>query len=352
MTAKVLESDAAEGQWQAVYVFYACPPRSLLLQCVAPLVAELGSRDLISGYFFINYWLQGQHVRLRLKPASQAAAPELRERVETAVTAFLTAKPSLYGQRPEGAIKVYHGMLEQEFSEAERAQYLDADGGPRLRPNNSFSWERYEPEYGRYGGPVGVELAEWHFRHSSDLALAAAGQVNLHLTTVLLGFSVQLMMVMVATFLPDITDQSQYLRWSHEFWDRAAPPNTDQVAPDRYVYPAERAVRLGRRFAEIRAAIVAQELGRLPEFARRWAVHCAELRQRVVGLAEAGDLIFAGPNGHRDPVVTDPVAALKLVMSSYAHMTNNRLNVTIPREAYLYHLLGQALKESSGSGGR
>jgi thiopeptide-type bacteriocin biosynthesis protein len=244
-------------------------------------------------------------------------------------------------------------MLELEISEAERAQYLEANGRPRLRPNNSFSWERYEPEYHKYGGPVGVELAEWHFRYSSDLALTAARQVNLHLSTVLLGFSAQLMMVMVATFLPDTADQAEYLRQTYEFWDRAAPPNKDQGAPDRYAYPPERAVRVGRRFAEIRAAIAAQEFDRLPEFERRWAVHCAELRRRVVGLAEAGDLTFSGPGGQGDRVVvTDPITALKLLMISYAHMTNNRLNVTISREAYLYHLLGQGLRESSGSGGR
>jgi hypothetical protein len=348
----MLEPDAAEGQWQAVYVFYAGPPRPFLLRCVEPLVAELGSRDLIKDYFFINYWLQGQHVRLRLKPASQAAVPELRQCAETSISAFLTSKPSLYEGRPESAMEVYRRMLAREIPEAEHAQYLEADGQPRLRPNNSFSWERYEPEYGKYGGPAGVELAEWHFRYSSDLTLTAARQVNLHLHTVLLGFSAQLMMVMIATFLPDVADQADYLRRSHEFWDRMAPPTKERGAPDRYAYPQERAVRVGRRFAEIRAAIAAREFDRLPEFERRWAVHCAELRHRVVGLAEAGDLLFSGPGGQGDRVVTDPATALKLLMNSYAHMTNNRLSVTISHEAYLYHLLGQGLMESSGSGVR
>jgi hypothetical protein len=345
-----MESDAAEGQWQAVYVFYAGPPRPFLLRCVEPLVAELASRDLISDYFFINYWLQGQHVRLRFKPASPAAVPELRECAETFIKAFLAAKPSLYGGRPETAMRLYRGMLEREFSEAELAQYLEADGRPRLRPNDSFSWERYEPEYGKYGGPAGVELAEWHFRYSSDLALAASRQVNLHLRTVLLGFAAQLMMVMVATFLPDTADQGEYLRRNHAFWDRAAPPNKAGGAPDRYAYPAERAAGVGRRFAEVTAVIAAQEFGRLPEFERRWAVHCAELRRRVVELAATGELTFSGPDGQGNRVVTDPVTALNLLMTSYAHMTNNRLGVTISREAYLYHLLGQALQETSGAG--
>jgi hypothetical protein len=319
---------------------------------VEPLLGDLRSRNLISGYFFINYWLLGQHVRLRLKPTSPMAVPEVRERAETAIKTFIATKPSLYEGRPENAMRVYKEMLEREVPAAELAGYLDADGQPRLRPNNSFSWERYEPEYGKYGGPVGIELAEWHFRYASDLALAATREVNLHLHTVLLGFAAQLMMVMVSTFLPDTADQSQCLRRNHELWDRAATHSKDRDPADRYAYPPERAARVGRRFTEIRAAIAADELDRLPEFERRWAVHCAELRRRVVGLAEAGKLIFSGPGSHGDQVVTDPVSALQRLLTSYAHMTNNRLGVIIPREAYLYHLLGQALEESSLAEGR
>ena len=72
-----------------------------------------------------------------------------------------------------------------------------------LRPNNSFAYQPYEPEYGKYGGPAGVELAEWHFRHSSDLVIEAFRTLNVHLRTVTLGTSAQLMMVMAGAFLPD-----------------------------------------------------------------------------------------------------------------------------------------------------
>jgi thiopeptide-type bacteriocin biosynthesis protein len=248
-------------------------------------------------------------------------------------------------------MKLYHELLEREFSPAERAQYLEADGRPRLRPNNSFSWERYEPEYGKYGGPAGIEVAEWHFRHSSDLVLAANRQVNLHVHTVMLGFAAQLMMVMAATFLPDIADQAACLQWNHEFWNRVSSPDKARGGVDEYAYPPDRAERVGRRSAEIQAAIASGELDRLPEFERRWAAHCAELRRRVVSLAEAGDLIFSRPGGEAE-VVTDPGTALTRLMSSYVHMTNNRLGVSITREAYLYHLLGQALSEPTGTGGR
>lgn len=102
-----------------------------------------------------------------------------------------------------------------------------------IRPNNSRSAEPYEPEYGKYGGPAGIELAEWHFRHSSDLVIDAFATINLHLRTVLLGTSAQLMMVMAATFLPDKAELNGYLDSYYEFWHRAFP-GTNFIGTDEY----------------------------------------------------------------------------------------------------------------------
>ncbi|KPC81937.1 lantibiotic biosynthesis protein, partial [Streptomyces sp. NRRL WC-3753] len=84
----------ASGAWQATHVFYAANPRPFLLTCVRPLVAELEAEGLISGYFFINYWLEGPHVRLRLNPATPQAESEVRRRTEEAVDTFLRERPA------------------------------------------------------------------------------------------------------------------------------------------------------------------------------------------------------------------------------------------------------------------
>ncbi len=92
-----------------------------------------------------------------------------------------------------------------------------------LRPNNSHAPMPYEPEYGKYGGPAGIELAEWHFRHSSELVIDAFRTKNLHLRTVLLGTSAQLMTVMAAAFIPGERELADYLDSYYTFWHRAFP---------------------------------------------------------------------------------------------------------------------------------
>lgn len=333
------------GAWQATHVFYAANPRPLLIECVRPLVDELEAEGLIASYFFINYWLEGPHVRLRLRPATPQAEAEVRRRTEQAIDAFLATRPALYEVDSGFLNDFYNTLFEIEFPGTERGHYMDDQGRMKLRPNNSRSAEAYEPEYGKYGGPAGIELAEWHFRHSSDLVIDALRTKNLHLRTVLLGTAAQVMMVMSGSFLPGDQELADYLDSYYEFWHKAFP-GTGFIGTTEYDNNyAAMAPDLAARFAGIRAAVGRGEPGALPAFLAGWAEHCAELRDRARVLAADGDLVFRSWDGERDETVTDPAVALPLLLSPYMHMTNNRLHVTIRDEAYLSHVLGRCLRE-------
>ncbi|MFD6903781.1 lantibiotic dehydratase C-terminal domain-containing protein [Streptomyces sp. NPDC060077] len=351
----------AASPWLATHIFYAANPQPLLVDCVRPLVARLTEEGLISGYFFINYWLEGPHVRLRLRPSGPGTETEVRRRAEEAVSGFLKTRPALY-QVDSGFLKdFYDSLFDIEFPGEDRAAYLGPDGRMNLRPNNSFSHEVYAPEYAKYGGPAGVELAEWHFRHSSDLVLEAYRSMNLHLRTVLLGTSAQLMMVMASCFLPEEERLADYLDSYYAFWHRLFP-GTGFIGSAEYERSyAGMAPSLGARFAQLRQAVASGDLSRLPAFLRRWAEHCLELRERVAVLTGSGELAFPAWDGparedsgqqRTDPedaaplvTVTHLPAVLPRLLSPYMHMTNNRLHVTIRDEAYLAFVLGQVLRE-------
>ncbi len=82
--------------WQSHHIFYTAQSRPLLTECVGPLVRRLRERGLVHRYFFINYWLEGPHVRLRIQPASDAVSEQVRLETVQAVTAFLARRPALY----------------------------------------------------------------------------------------------------------------------------------------------------------------------------------------------------------------------------------------------------------------
>ncbi|MDH6108738.1 hypothetical protein P3T36_002341 [Kitasatospora sp. MAP12-15] len=335
---------AAPGDWTAFHIFYAASPRPMLLQCVRPLVDALTEEGLLAGYFFINYWLEGPHLRLRLKPCSAAAADQVRERAEQAIAEFLRRRPALYEVKGGFLAELYNTLFELEYPQEDRGRLLGPDGRMRLRENNTFSIEPYEPEYGKYGGPAGIALAEWHFQRSSDLVIEAARTMNVHLRTVVLGLAAQLMMVMSGCFLHEEAQLLAFLDRYHEFWNGAFS-GTNYTAQDGY----DRAygsmdTSLPRRFQVIRATVGEGATDRLPSFLRDWAMHCLQLRERVLELTERGELVFRSWDGTRDLPVTDPAQALPMLLSPYLHMTNNRLSVTVRDEAYLSYVLARALR--------
>ena len=339
------EGASGPGDWLAFHVFYAASPRPLLLQCVRPLVEELTEEGLLAGYFFINYWLEGPHVRLRLRPSSPVAAAEVHERAQRAIDGFLRERPALYEVKGGFLAELYNTLFELEYPEEQRGRLLGPDGRMRLRENNTFSAEPYEPEFGKYGGPAGVALAEWHFQRSSDLVIEAARSMNVHLRTVVLGLSAQLMMTMSGCFLPQEAPLLDFLDRYHDFWNGAFE-GTNYTAQDGYdrAYGTMDAA-LPLRFRVIREAVAEHALDRLPGFLRDWAQHGLELRERALDLTRRGDLVFRSWDGTRDLPVDDPAQSLPMLLSPYLHMTNNRLSVTVRDEAYLSYVLARALRE-------
>ncbi|KAB2339979.1 lantibiotic dehydratase C-terminal domain-containing protein [Actinomadura rudentiformis] len=346
---------ASGGRWQSIHIFYASDPKPLLSECVAPLVNDLRDRGLLARYFFINYWLEGPHVRLRLKPVTEGAEAEVRRLAETAIEAFLARRPALYEVDSEFLAGFYDDMFRLEYSEEERIARYGKDGPMPLRPNNSYHYIPYEPEYGKYGGPDGVELAEWHFERSSDLVLELIERANLHLRPSTLGLATQLMMIMSTSFLGDREAIADFMERYHHYWHdwfKLGNGERDTAYDDNY---AEVADDLRHRFEDIFTALTTGRRARLTSFSHAWAEHCAELHARITDHAERGRLVFPVRDGGaywapagadaRSATLTDPVLVRQILLAPYMHMTNNRLGANVVDESYLSYLLYRSLRE-------
>jgi len=148
---------------------------------------------------------------------------------------------------------------------------------------------------------------------------------------------------------------ADFLEGYGSFWEMSYM-QADENRHDMYdkVY-AELAGSLAARTAEIRSALTAGRAAELTGFAREWAEHCRDLRDRVVAAVADRQLIFqvfedrtAGggvqPDAERERrPAADPALTLRILLSSYVHMTNNRLGVNIHDEVYLAYLLKRAV---------
>src|SRR5262245_6381664 len=147
---------ATHGQWISIHVFYAGNADEMLVECVAPLVARLRNRGLIQRYFFIRYWLEGPHVRLRLLPSAHGDAGAVRAEASSAVDAFLRRRPAPPRVDDEHTHTVYKRLYLAEYGQPRWDACYGPDGSMPLRPNNSYHFTEYEPEFDRYGGPDGL----------------------------------------------------------------------------------------------------------------------------------------------------------------------------------------------------
>jgi thiopeptide-type bacteriocin biosynthesis protein len=326
--------------WISIHIFYSSNGNPLLADCVSPLVARLRARGLISRYFFIRYWLGGPHVRLRLLPAEGVGADEVKAVAEEGIRAFLARRPALYEIDTKVLGPLYRTMYEAEYGAEELAARF-GEGELPFYENNTFHYVDYEPEYGRYGGEAGVDLAERHFEVSSDIVLKLVRETNMHLRTIMMGHSVQMMLQMCYAFLGDDTKIADFLTRYRAFWETSYAQNSQRLYPGFDRKYEHMAVKLRGRIDEVRRLNASGDPAAGTESELRWVAHMRELRDEALRLASEGRLELSAE-------VDDPQVALAVILSGYMHMTNNRLGVSILDEIYLSYIIGRALEGEGG----
>ncbi|HEY0546567.1 MAG TPA: thiopeptide-type bacteriocin biosynthesis protein [Pyrinomonadaceae bacterium] len=328
-------------RWISVHIFYSSNLSPVLADCVEPLVRALQKAALISRYFFIRYWLSGSHIRLRLLPAGNVSEDAVKETVEAAITAFLKRRPALFQVSNDNPRlkEFYRRMFVAEYSEeALIARYGESGEIPEY-DNNSFHYIEYEPEFHRYGGEAGVELAEKHFEVSSDVVLKLIRETNMHLRSIVMGHAIQLMLQMCYGFFDDDERVLAFLARYTEFWQATYRLNPDKSYPRFDRKYSQKAESLHKRLTEIRQLTTEDALAYGTPLERQWGAHIKQLRAEILRLAEAGELEL--PDDARDGE-----SALAYLLTSYVHMTNNRIGVSIIDECYLSYLIQRAIEDS------
>lgn len=326
---------AASHDWVGLHVFYHGDADPLLTGWLRPTVERLRACGAAASYFFIRYWLEGDHIRVRMRPTPGVRRETLVALMEERIARFLERHPST-DRPPVLPASVHRSFFLAEYDQSTWDRLYGANGTMPLRANNTWRWVPYEPEYGRYGGQLGVELSEWHFEASSDAILGLLSPRG-PTRSRRLGMSSQLALILCAAFLDDDEAIVDFFTDYRDFWHRGYGLGGD---PDLTYEGAYR--RMADRLRPRLAAVLTATRTGSPEQGSTlsdWAQHCHLLRQRVTALAQAGGY----ESRERLVVVSDPGLALRELLPSFVHMTNNRLGISIAEEAYLAHLARSAL---------
>jgi hypothetical protein len=344
--AQTAVTQARTKSWLALHAHYTSNPNPLLADCIGPLIAELRDSGLIDQYFFIRYWIEGPHVRLRLQPSADADEAEIVARAEQRLKEFFAIRPAAYEVDPDEVADMYRSMYLSEYTQDDWDEKYGPDGAMPVQPNNTVLRTTYEPEYDRYGGPHGIDISEWHFEASSDMVIALVARTNMHLRTITFGIATQLMTVMSEVFLRGRDAVIEFLEGYEKFWAQLYV-SSDVDWNARY---DETVDGMHSRVRERIDAVYEFAAGRVPTavgFLDSWKTHCEELRRRIVEATDRGLITFGVDEDGRPLVVNDSEQVLRILLGSYLHMNDNRLGVTPNDESYLAHVVYRCLRDSA-----
>lgn len=314
-----------EPRWLSVHLFfpggiYTPECDRVALDTVEPFVRRCQAEGWIDGYFFIRYSELGPHVRLRLHGPGDV----LEETVWPALQAHVEA--------------LHPGVsFDAPVEPPQPRSHMDTQEEDSSRVTHAARIE-YEPETERYGGPEAVRLAERYFEVSSDATFALLARSGRERSS-RLGKGLLSMVVLAHVFAgtrekaADFTHQYGigYLRNivrsedGRSAWLGAFDSGFDAQAENLVAYVEEVWSRM-------------DEGESLSDALDAWHEGLRRVRDDFRALFDARRLLRGG-----EAPFEQWEHAVGGIVSSYVHMMNNRLGISIQEEAYLAYLITRAL---------
>jgi thiopeptide-type bacteriocin biosynthesis protein len=322
-------------RWLAVHLFYDRPGiytadcDRVIKEVAEPFVRRAAGEGWIDGHFFIRYSEHGPHVRFRL----HGAADVLDRGVWPAFQAHVRALyPDVSFDKPD--VPAYGPYVPPE-------QQAPAEGEMHVTHAALID---YEPETERYGGPEGVRVAERFFEISSEAAYALLTRLGPERSS-RLGKGLLTMVELFHVFTRG--DRAHATRWAKQYNEGyLRGVARDEEGRGAWLgafgsgYDAQ-ARTLGEYVEEVWSRM--DDGDSLSDALDLYRDGLLEVRGHFRELFDARRL--AGPGGTYETWEQ----ATGAVVSSYIHMMNNRLGITIQEESYLAYLIMRTM-ESPPSG--
>jgi thiopeptide-type bacteriocin biosynthesis protein len=311
-----LSSGAQGRSWLSVHVPYRGSGHEFLRDSIDPFLSSRPGLELVLRHFFVR-GSEGPHIRLRLEARDNAPRAALVEALD-----------SHWGK----------GAMD-----------------PRTLP---LEYVPYVRETARYGGELGVNIAERHFEASSRAVLSALRDGRAASYPSAMGTAIQLHIGLVGGLGMHGAEAAGFFEYASQLWSAAGWNAAHAPDPSAGVHRAQLARAFEDRlasdagalndFGSLLAAVRRRELDAFPGWFLDW-VHSNEQVGCELGQALLNGTFVQPPF---PPAPDAPSQAQNLpvrlwpILASYVHMTNNRLGILNPDEAYQAFVIARVLSGS------
>ncbi|HET8643134.1 MAG TPA: lantibiotic dehydratase C-terminal domain-containing protein [Pseudonocardiaceae bacterium] len=307
------------ASWHSLHVHRYSGQDEFITDGLRPVLAPLLSCGAVSRFFFLRYWQGGHHVRVRLLLADGSVAGE----VAAKLGAYLAEHPG------DGGFDAERFAREAQPTMAA----LEGERISEIHPEDTILRAEYEPELAKYGGPLGVAVAEEYFARSSEIAIDAIGDIAGRSGRRLgVGFSTMLRGLCAAGLTPP--EMAGFFAhycvlWAPYVFDQFRAAWPDLLRERRSVLLPHAETLLAR----------ADRLAKTDRFAG--AIAAARSAVHAAGDEVLGRVTLAG---------ADATAARRwqVLLVGYLHTHNNRIGLIPEHEAFLGYLGHHVLSEYTG----
>ena len=333
MARKEMKDDTKT--WLAAHLFYAEPWEEFLIDAVKPFVQSILADKFAEQFFFIRYWERGPHIRLRFYGETKILNSKLKPAIAACFSDYFRKQPSRR-EEPDWIKKL------------PREQ--------RWFSNNSVQFIPYEPEIERYGGPVGLQIAEKQFEASSRAVLDILKENKPWSYDRALGAAIQLHLAFASGLHMDLTESKAF--YSHVFQNWLARSYSYHSKMNEVELKSKRDTTL-KAFEE---NFVTQQPTLVPyiktvwqalehhvafqqTWLNRWRNKTSTVYDQLCNSQNQQKLTYPDwlePNRELKGLKKEP--KLWFILGSCIHMTNNRLGILNRDEAYLGYLIKSCLE--------
>lgn len=307
------ESDCKN--WLSSYVYfkgdiYEPECDKIILEIIEPLILYGKEKKWFDKYFFIRYSERGTHVRLRFFGDTGTLNNNFKQYIENYI----------------------HNFADNELLSFP----LPAPDQPEH--NSSLLWTDYEPEIERYGGEEAIKIAEEFFYYSSETAIELIKQMDLNDRSARLGKGLLTTLILIYVFLPDRLKASTFFNQYSGGYLSALGTTEDLKSMWVDAFNSgfdKQSVKLIEFINMIWGALESSD--ELSETLDIYKNNMMIIKEKIKTLFDVGSL---NKNGYK---IEDWYGCVRMIVSSYVHMMNNRLGVSIKEEAYISHLINKAL---------
>lgn len=311
-----MTSDIINSNWFSVYIFHNISFEKVLIEGIQPLIQNMVNSKFITSYFFIRYWDNGPHIRLRVLPS--------------------------------------------EVLSEERCEYLIIDKlsnyFKKSQHNNTYysvESHLYNRDYDRYGGLKAMQISEKQFALSTKTVLQVLNN-NIHNWeySTAISIAMQMHLLFARVIFNNRTDILNFFQKIHKNWlgysvklDQHA--NVTNAEIEKTIILFSKSYNNQKQNLEF---LIKEMLdGELAEgsWQRHWFEKSVAIQKDYVIAYNSNGIIdnsyFFNFLEKRILFSNDLDNRLYPIYDSLIHMTNNRLGINLRDESFIAFMLFKVL---------